>query len=90
MTLAEALGNAEGMNQDVAVRRGFLLFVQRKTSRMAKSPYLSAECEGRIGNDTRNGIPAEPYDIVYVTTAPLARWNRVILCWYRRFPGCTT
>lgn len=57
MTLAEALGNAEGMNQDVADATGILLFVQRKTSRMAKSPIF-IECEGRIGNDTRNGIPA--------------------------------
>lgn len=40
MTLAEALGNAEGMNQDVADATGILLFVQRKTSRMAKSPIF--------------------------------------------------
>ena len=38
--LAEALGNAEGMNQDVADATGILLFVQRKTSRMAKSPIF--------------------------------------------------
>ncbi len=75
MTLAEALGNAEGMNQMSLMRRGFLLFVQRKTSRMANRQYLSAECEGRIGNDTRNEFQLEPYDIVYVTTAPLARWT---------------
>lgn len=37
---AEALGNAEGMNQDVADATGILLFVQRKTSRMAKSPIF--------------------------------------------------
>lgn len=40
MTTAEALGNAEGMNQDVADATGILLFVQRKTSRMAKSPIF--------------------------------------------------
>jgi hypothetical protein len=32
--------------------------VVMQTEEWQNRQYLSAECEGRIGNDTRNGIPA--------------------------------
>ncbi|VTP71730.1 polysaccharide export protein Wza [Leclercia adecarboxylata] len=80
MTLAEALANAGGLNQEKADATG--IFVIRSTT--GKSPdgkncaHLAAECPRRVSHGARHRISAPAYDIVYVTTAPVSRWNRVL------------
>ncbi|WP_172564923.1 polysaccharide export protein [Vibrio navarrensis] len=78
MSLTEALSSVGGINELSADATG--VFVIRtsdnKSERMADIYQLNIKDASALVIGTEFGL--KPYDIVYVTAAPITRWNRLI------------
>ena len=79
MTLAHAISNVGGLNESTADANG--VFVLRKRDSV-KDGFIADVYQLHAKNVAAlvlaEQFELQPRDIVYVTTAPLARWNRVI------------
>ncbi|WP_254277641.1 polysaccharide export protein [Halomonas sp. 3H] len=78
LTLTDALARAGGVNESRAQPSG--IFVVRGNA--PESDTLATVYQLDISDATRlmlgTRFPLQPQDVVYVTSAPLARWNNVI------------
>jgi polysaccharide biosynthesis/export protein len=77
LTLAGALNNAGGINERSANAAGiFVLRASQDEGKLVDVFQLDASAGTMLILSTQ--FQLEPLDVVYVTSAPVARWNRVI------------
>jgi polysaccharide export outer membrane protein len=77
MSLAEAISNAGGINEGSASASGvFVLRSSDKQDMLVDVFKLDATEGAMLILSTQFNL--QPMDIVYVTSAPIARWNRLI------------
>jgi polysaccharide export outer membrane protein len=81
LTLAEAISNVGGLNQQAADATGVFV-VRRAEEASVDSEYLIDMYQLNLKDATAlvlaDGFNLRDRDLVYVTTAPVARWNRVV------------
>ena len=77
LTLAEALNNSGGIDESSADARGiFVMRASDSSSKIADVFQLDASSGSMLILSTQ--FQLKPMDIVYVTSAPIARWNKII------------
>ncbi|WP_169303046.1 polysaccharide export protein [Thalassotalea mangrovi] len=78
LTLAEALNNTGGINEATADASGiFVLRASQQADKLVDVYQLDASNGAALILSTQ--FELKPMDIVYVTSAPVSRWNKVLV-----------
>ncbi|MCE8025901.1 polysaccharide export protein [Billgrantia aerodenitrificans] len=82
LMLSDALSRAGGINENTAEPSGIFIIRGNDLALSNANDHLATVYQLDITNASNlylaAGFPLQARDVVYVTTAPLARWNRVI------------
>lgn len=78
LTLTQALGNAGGMNQVTANASGVFVIRNMPSDREKPIHVYQLNLKDASAYAMANRFKLRADDVVYVTAAPVARWNRVI------------
>lgn len=77
LTLAEALGNVGGFDESTADASG--IFVLRSSQQPGKLvDVFQLDASNSTALILATQFQLQPMDLVYVTSAPIARWNKII------------
>lgn len=77
-TLAEALGDSSGMNQITANTTGIFVFRRAPEASGRLADVYQLDAKNAAALVLADGFALQERDIVYVTAAPITRWNRVL------------
>lgn len=79
MTLTEALGSAEGIDMTTSDATGIFVIRPLNNDRNGKiASVYQLDMSDATSLIMATNFRLQPYDVVYVTTAPVARWNRLV------------
>lgn len=78
LTLTEALSRAGGVVESRAEPSGIFVIRGKPTGSEKMATVYQLDISNAVALNMGSYFPLEPQDVVYVTSAPLARWNNVI------------